>query len=79
MRGLGGLQGAGVPLLLPGADPAGPGRVRFWGTGSHRPGGGAGTGWLATAGFLICYLAGCALAVLAVVRTRLIQLLSEKE
>ena len=41
--------------------------------------GAGGTGWLATAGFLICYLAGCALAVLAVVRTRLIQLLSEKE
>ena len=36
-------------------------------------------GWLATAGFLAFYLAGCALAVLAVGRTHLMSLLSEKE
>lgn len=35
--------------------------------------------WLAAAGFLACYLAGCALSVLAVGRTRLMALLSERE
>ena len=36
-------------------------------------------GWLAAAGFLVCYLIGCALAVLAVGRTQLMSLLSERE
>lgn len=36
-------------------------------------------GWLAAAGFLVCYLIGCALAVLAVGRTKLMSLLSERE
>ena len=36
-------------------------------------------GWLAAAGFLACYLIGCALAVLAVGRTQLMSLLSERE
>ena len=36
-------------------------------------------GWLAAAGFLVCYLAGCALAVLVVGRTHLMSLLSEQE
>lgn len=36
-------------------------------------------GWLATAGFLGCYLAGCALSVAAVGRTNLMNLLSERE
>lgn len=42
------------------------------------PGGGTAR-WLAVAGFLACYLAGCALAVLVVGRTKLIDLLSERE
>ena len=36
-------------------------------------------GWLAATGFLVCYLIGCALAVLAVGRTQLMSLLSERE
>lgn len=36
-------------------------------------------GCLAAAALLVCYLAGCAVAVLAVGRTNLMQLLSEKE
>ena len=36
-------------------------------------------GWLAVAGFLCCYLAGCALSVLAVGKTHLMSLLSERE
>lgn len=36
-------------------------------------------GWLAVGGFLVCYLAGCALSVLAVGRTHLLSLLSERE
>ena len=36
-------------------------------------------GWLAAGGFLACYLIGCALAVLAVGRTKLMSLLSERE
>ena len=35
--------------------------------------------WLATAGFVVSYLAGCALSILAVGRTKLIELLSERE
>ena len=35
--------------------------------------------WLAGAGFLVCYLAGCALSVLAAGRTNLMMLLSERE
>ena len=35
--------------------------------------------WLAGAGFLVCYLAGCALSVLAAGRTNLMLLLSERE
>ena len=35
--------------------------------------------WLAAAGFLACYLAGCALSVLAAGRTNLMLLLSERE
>ena len=35
--------------------------------------------WLAAAGFLACYLAGCALSVLVVGRTKLMDLLSERE
>ena len=35
--------------------------------------------WLATAGFTVSYLAGCALSILAVGRTKLIELLSERE
>lgn len=42
------------------------------------PGGGA-LRWLAVLGFLVCYLAGCALSVLAVGRTKLMSLLSERE
>ena len=41
--------------------------------------GAGGAGWLAAAAFLACYLFGCALAVLAVGRTRLMALLSERE
>lgn len=41
--------------------------------------GSAATGWLAAAGFLACYLIGCALAVLTVGRTKLMSLLSERE
>lgn len=36
-------------------------------------------GWLAVGGFLVCYLAGCALSVAAVGRTNLMSLLSERE
>jgi len=36
-------------------------------------------GWLAAAGFLACYLVGCALSVLMVGRTHLMSLLSERE
>lgn len=36
-------------------------------------------GWLASGGFLLCYLLGCALSVLAVGRTPLMALLSERE
>ena len=35
--------------------------------------------WLATAGFIASYLVGCALSILAVGRTKLIELLSERE
>lgn len=35
--------------------------------------------WLAVGGFCLCYLAGCALSVLAVGRTNLMSLLSERE
>lgn len=35
--------------------------------------------WLAAAGFLVCYLSGCALSILAVGRTKLMALLSERE
>ena len=35
--------------------------------------------WLAGAGFLACYLAGCALSVLTAGRTNLMMLLSERE
>ena len=35
--------------------------------------------WFAAAGFLVCYLAGCAFAILAVGRTKLMSLLSERE
>ena len=35
--------------------------------------------WLAAAGFTACYLAGCALSILAVSRTKLMYLLSERE
>lgn len=42
------------------------------------PGGGWAQ-WLAALGFLLCYLAGCGLSVLAVGRTHLISLLSERE
>ena len=44
--------------------------------GAIRPGAAV---WLAAAGFLACYLAGCALSVVVVGRTKLMALLSERE
>ena len=79
MRGLGASRGAGVLLLLPGAGSPGPCWAVSWAAWSSPRWGRAGPGWLAAAGFLVSYLIGCALAVLAVGRTKLMSLLSERE